>query len=527
MSRREHIPDTPITKYRPDVSESNISISSLAYWNAWWKTGEITSDPDLINWFNSTFKWKPRLIETLEPRDVIYVLRGPRRIGKTTLLKLRIKELLEGKGEKAPVPPSNIFYYPCDSLYGNSQNLPLIIDTYLDKQRKLGHRAYLFIDEVSMRDRWQNVVKPLIDANRFKDCTVVFTGSHSIDLQKSTESLAGRRGMVQDLEYGTPDKILLPAKFSEYVETLDATLRKEITDLELFRKKVREETFLALAAGTITPRLERLALFTKEINYLLDQYLLTGGIAQAVDRYLSKGTITQDTYDTFVDHLVRDLVRYGRKETLTRQIVKRIIDIIPSHTSWNRLKEGTEVKDHKTACKYVESLSETFAVTYLYQLGLDRAWPEYDKEKKIYIRDPFIFHAFRSWIYGRDAFDLSLDFLSSPINKSGLMECVVGDHLSRLMFIFHPSSRFKPSDYVFYWRNKKDQEVDFTVQIEDKFLPLEVKFKDKIKRDDTRGVCSFVKDSKSHSFGIITSKDLLKAEENYSIIPLGLLLLLI
>jgi predicted AAA+ superfamily ATPase len=250
-------------------------------------------------------------------------------------------------------------------------------------------------------------------------------------------------------------------------------------------------------------------------------------VAQAVDRYLSKGTITQDTYDTFVDHLVRDLARYGRKENLSRQIVKRIIDIFPYHTSWNTLKEGTEIKDYKTALKYVESLSETFTVTYLYELALDGAWPDYDKEKKIYIRDPFIFHALRSWVYRQDPFELSREFLQSPINSRRLVECVVGDHLSRLAFMLHPTSRFKPPDYVFYWTNKKGQEVDFTVQVDDKFLPLKAKWEDRIERDDTRGVCNFIRDARSHDFGIITSKNSLRVEEKYIVVPLGILLLLI
>lgn len=120
------------------------SIGDLADWNEWWKTGYLSpNDPNMLDWSRSTFKWRPRLKKTFEEEDVTYILRGPRRIGKTTLLKLKIKSLLE-KG----IVPQNIFFYPCD-LLDSPRQLADVIDTYLSQQRSDEGRAYLFIDEVS------------------------------------------------------------------------------------------------------------------------------------------------------------------------------------------------------------------------------------------------------------------------------------------------------------------------------------------------------------------------------------------
>jgi len=502
------------------MTVTNMSVGELAYWNDWWKTKEFPQDDaNIHDWSLSAFKWKPRLGETIEDEEVIYVLRGPRRVGKTTLLKLRIKRLLE-----EGISPENIFYFPCDAIETPKQ-LMTVIDNYLSQQRIKGEWTYLFVDEVSMLMEWQKAVKLLIDAGRFRDCTVILTGSHSIDLRKGSESLSGRRGKIEKLKYGTPDKILLPAKFSEYVETLDPKLSNELRELWLLHLKNRKAMLLELAQGRIPSKLKRLGLFTKELELLLDQYMLTGGIAQATHQYVSRRKIAEDTYATFVNFMVRDICRWKHKENYARQILRRIFEATASHISWNQLGEGTDVKDSKTAESYVNILKDSFVVAYYYQLNIEKASPDYVSNKKIYFQDPFIFHACRGWVYGKKAFDLSQRFMSSPEKKSKLVECMVGNHLSRFMFNLYPSSLFDPSNYVFYWKNKK-KELDFAIALDDKFLPIEVKYSDNIQKDDARGIYNFMKTGRSHDFGIITSRNRLEAGKRYMVVPLSLLLLL-
>jgi len=497
-----------------------MSIGELAYWNDWWKTGKFPEDDvNIHDWSSSAFQWKPRLSETIEDEEVIYVLRGPRRVGKTTLLKLRIKKLLE-RG----VPSGNIFYFPCDAIETPKQ-LMTVIDNYLKQQRKQDQWAYLFIDEVSMLVEWQKAVKLLIDAGRFRDCTTILTGSHSIDLRKGSESLAGRRGKIERLRYGTPDKILLPAKFPEYVETLEPKLSHEILDLQLLSMKNRTTMFLELSHGRIPYELKRLALFTKELDLLLDQYMLTGGIAQATDQYISNRKIAEGTYSQYVSQMVRDVCRWKHDENYARQILRRIFEILSGHISWNELRKGTDIRDSKTAESYVNILKDSFVVSYYYQLNAEKASPDYVSSKKIYFQDPFISHACRGWVYGKRAFDFSQKFVSSSEEKSKLAECLVANHLSRFMFNLYPSSLYDPSNYVFYWKSKK-REVDFTIALGDKFLPIEVKYSDNIGKNDAGGIYDFMKTGCSHDFGIITSKNRLETGKNYVVVPLSILLLL-
>jgi len=499
---------------------TTMSVGELAYWNGWWKTGKFPEeDANISDWVQSSFQWKPRLSETIENEEVIYVLRGPRRVGKTTLVKLRIKQLLEDG-----VSPENIFYFPCDAIETPKQ-LMTVIDNYLSQQRRKEDWAFLFIDEISMLMDWQKTVKLLYDAGKFKDCTVILTGSHSIDLRKGSESLAGRRGKIERLKYGTPDKVLLSAKFSEYVETLEDRLSDEIRELWLLSRQNRKNMFLELTNGRIPQELKRLALFAKELELLLDQYMLTGGISQAINQYVSKRKIAEDTYSIFVNLMVREICRWNHEEHYTRQILRRIFEVLSSTVSWNQLKEGTDVKDSKTAESYVSILRDSFVVAYYYKLNTDKASPDFVSNKKIYFQDPFIFHACRAWTYGKNAFDLSQKFLSTPEDKSKLVECLVGNHLSRFMFNLSPSTLYDPSNYVYYWTNDK-REVDFAIDLDGKFVPIEVKYSDNIQKDDAKGIWDFMKTGRSHDFGIITSKNLLEIGKKYVIVPLSILLLL-
>ncbi|MDK2465236.1 MAG: AAA family ATPase, partial [Candidatus Korarchaeota archaeon] len=115
------------------------------------------------------------------------------------------------------VEPQRILYYSCDLVEGPKRLLELL-RSYLGWARRLTReRLYLFLDEVSSVRDWQLAVKQLADLGQLRDCTLVLTGSHSLDVKRSSERMPGRRGRAS-----TPlDKVMLPMKFAEYVETLD------------------------------------------------------------------------------------------------------------------------------------------------------------------------------------------------------------------------------------------------------------------------------------------------------------------
>ncbi|MEW6041333.1 MAG: AAA family ATPase [Elusimicrobiota bacterium] len=84
--------------------------------NPWWEAAQGIEKDEKIKIFEaSTLKWySPTYKEFDFSHSEIYTIRGPRQVGKTTLLKLLIKKLL-----KEGISPQAIFYYTLDLIHTN------------------------------------------------------------------------------------------------------------------------------------------------------------------------------------------------------------------------------------------------------------------------------------------------------------------------------------------------------------------------------------------------------------------------
>src|SRR5438128_4989978 len=174
--------------------------------NPWWRTPRwAKDDPHLSEVATAPFTWAPTVLDDVAPPN-LYALRGPRRVGKSTVVKQAIARLLQ-----QGVDPRRVFYFAADSLgtYRDVINLfqtaaTLFPDT-ADQPR------FFFIDEISAIPEWQRGVKWLRDntTNR-RDCIVV-TGSSARDVASGTTFLAGRRG-----EDTGVDRLLLPMAFADF-----------------------------------------------------------------------------------------------------------------------------------------------------------------------------------------------------------------------------------------------------------------------------------------------------------------------
>lgn len=74
--------------------------------NPWWrKPDSILKDKYILALTKSKVRWEPRLKYKFDLNtDAVYALRGPRQVGKTTLLKDIIKHLIDSGTQ-----PRNIF----------------------------------------------------------------------------------------------------------------------------------------------------------------------------------------------------------------------------------------------------------------------------------------------------------------------------------------------------------------------------------------------------------------------------------
>lgn len=489
--------------------------------NPWWrKPSSILRDKYILALAKSKVRWEPRLQYRFDfNADAVYTLRGPRQVGKTTLLKVIIKHLMnEG------IPPRNIFYYTCD-LVDNPRALAAVISSYLDSVRPSKEaRVYLLVDEVSSVKDWQKAVKHLVDLGKLTSTTLILTGSHTLDIKKASEKLPGRRGQTDDVL----DKIMLPMKFAEYAETLNKDIKESIREQHLLSWDRRKQVLFSILRGEIPQEIKELSFFSKELERLFHDYLATGGTARVTNEYLEHNEIPEEVYKTYVDVILGDLAKWNKRETYLRQVIARIIETLGTPVGWNTLRQETDIASHNTIAEYVDTLADSFVLLYFHRYDTNRQAPSYQKEKKVHFQDPFFLHAMRAWITGRDPFESTTEFLREPQNRGLLAEGVAANHLVRLAFLLCEQKQlFTYDNTVLYWRGKRDREVDFVLRAGlPKGLPIEVKYQRTISTRDVFGVIDFMKASGSKN-GIVLSKETLDVRRGITVLPIWLFLLLV
>jgi len=163
-----------------------MAIDHLRLQNPWWSDPLLIESDDYVRTFDgSKCKWIPTLgIDT--EKDVIYSLRGPRQVGKTTYIKVLIRNLI-----RDGVDPRDILYLHSE-IFVNWKELLGSLNYYL--RNICRGRAYIFIDEISAVDRWPRALKYLYDVGELRNSFLLVCGSHAMDVIRGIELLPGRRG---------------------------------------------------------------------------------------------------------------------------------------------------------------------------------------------------------------------------------------------------------------------------------------------------------------------------------------------
>lgn len=316
--------------------------------NPWWESpGNIDKDPHLLAVEGKPYFFESPLLKTLslEAGD-IHVFRGPRQVGKTTLIKCFIRKLLRQK-----VPANSILYLSCESIT-SFKELENSLIGWCKMQKE---KSYLFLDEISFVPQWQRAVLALSNMGFLKNAAVILTGSNAKDLKESGERLPGRRGRGKDHH-------LYPFSFNE------------VRQLPGFAHLSPEELF--------------------------STYQVMGGFPLAIRDYMETGSISDTTYETYRNWIIGDAHRYGLRQETLRQILFRIAQTMASRITWPKLIENSPVKSHETALQYVEHLQDAFLchVLHCYDPKTEGAAPQ--KARKIYFLDPLLYAIGATWQRG-------------------------------------------------------------------------------------------------------------------------------
>ena len=253
-------------------------------------------DPDLRRARAAPFDYTASALDDLEPGG-LYILRGPRRVGKTVEVKKAIERLV---GQRTD--PRLVLHLAADRLV--ARDLRTAVEAVADLTPP-GRRTW-FIDEITaIRDGWPAEIKWLRDNDaRFAEDTVVLTGSSAADLSESVKALAGRRGDIAE-----PDRVLLPMSFRAFVRAVvdepppdDAVPPMALQDLQ--------PPVLAEAAHAMAPWLDTL-------TAAWGAYISVGGFPTAVSCHVGRESdegFRRDLLDVVHGEALRG-ARWSKAET--------------------------------------------------------------------------------------------------------------------------------------------------------------------------------------------------------------------
>lgn len=452
--------------------------------NPWWENrGAVETDFHLTALDKSPFVWKPSLLEQVDlSASSVTTIRGPRQVGKTTLLKLLVRRLIEDGH-----PPERILYYSLD-LERDPEDLVEIVRTAKTLSSTHG-RWFVFFDEISAVVNWQRGIKYLRDQTDAADDCFVLTGSSAADVRAGAERLPGRRGPGRRL-----DKIMLPMSFREFLDvTATVKLSPQTVPLTEF-----------LTPPALGPWLK----IARDLDAALGRYAVTGGFPRAVRDSFSSPAPGAETFDQLWAMVAGDIDRAGRDRISALKILERTVRSLSSPISWLSVAQDAGLGSPHTAQSYATLLADSFVLLIMHTMDLSRG-PSLRKSKKLYFCDP-------AFGFLPRALDPGAPLPATPAMIENLVAIALYRAVER-----EPAESLASPQRVGFWRSSSGREVDFVCRIGRHNVPIEVKYGSKVSGKDREAM------RRSFRRGIFLSRDAFGLEGDTPTIPAAIFLAIV
>lgn len=400
-----------------------------------------TMDPQLRELRRAPLAYRYPILRHL-PADQpgVYSITGGRRVGKSTVLKQWMADLLD-----AGVQPQRIVYLTGELIDDHHALVSLI--GRIAPDRSPARPAYLLVDEVTYIRDWDRGVKYLADAGLLEDVILVLTGSDSVIIREARVRLPGRRGRAPRVDFH-----LYPLSFSEYLDLMSIGVPHGDEAME-------GREFLSDHAAILIGAFER--------------YLMHGGYLTAINDMEAHGRILPATFAVYCDWIRGDVLKRGKQERFLAEILGSVMRRYGSQVTWHNLAADLSIDHPMTVANYLELLAHMDVLIVQHALREDRLAAAPKKARKIVSSDPFIFHAVRSWLEPvDDPFASQVKaVLANPEWTGKVAEaCAVAHH-----------HRMHPTYYI-----KGDGEVDIAFVEGTTFHPVEVKWTGQIRSTDLK-----------------------------------------
>ncbi len=480
--RDDRLTENPSSGLLPFELQENIK--SL---NPWWGGTPGPLTPKFRRW---PFDRLLRLLHSgMAPATV---LRGPRRVGKTVLVRQIVERLLaEGFDAR------RILYVAFDEVPTprGIQELILAIARWYEQsilgasfntRAREGQTAYLFFDEVRNLDYWAPQIKNLVDNHTVR---VLLTGSSSLRIEAGRDSLAGR---ITTLDLGPMSlREIAALRFGDASKPfwVNGDLNKAATQ-EFWNEAVshasemrepRKKAFLAFSERGAYPFAhERPDIPWAELADFLNETV----IKRAIQHDLRMGVRGQKRDEKLLEEVFLLCCRYAGQSPGASVFVPEIRQALAANIGWNRILNYLRFLDGALLVRLIPPL----------ELRLKRR----KASPKVCLCD----HALRaSWtqeIIPLDDVGLAANPHLTDI-AGHLVESTLGYFLASIPNL----------DVAHFPARAAEPEVDFVITIGTRRIPVEVKYRRRIDpHQDTVGLRAFLEKTVYNApFGLLVTLD--------------------
>ncbi len=435
------------------------------------------------------------------------VLRGPRRVGKTVLLRQLMEDLLAKN-----VQPNRILYVPFDeirSLVGLPDPILAItrwfeayrLGATFNESARAGQVAYLLFDEVQNLNAWAPQIKHLVDNH---DVRVLVTGSSSLRIEAGRDSLAGR---VTTIDLGP---LLLreiaELRFGESVAPfwtdngLEAITKPDFWRAGVERRRqeaaVRRQAFSAFSErGAYPIAQERADVPWPEMADYLNETI----VRRAIQHDLRMGPRGVKRDERLLEEVFRLCCRYAGQTPGQAVFVQEIQDALAANIGWTRILSYLRFLDGALLIRLVPPL----------ELRLKRR----KSAPKVCLSDLSLR---ASWL--QEFIPLDPDGLAAELHLSDLAghlaESTLGYFLGAIPNL----------DLAHFPARGAEPEVDFVLTVGTRRIPVEVKYRRRIDpHEDTRGLRAFLEKTVYNApFGLLVTLQDDVAVADPRVIPISL-----